>query len=576
MVLRMDPYHFTDSDSNSDFDGFVLQDVDVPGGNDNHSDNERVSAGSASDISLSDISSDDDDDDDDDEVDVEAPRWTNTNFQDTDVPYFTAPTGPAYPGDFNPREATPLQYFQLFMTDELLGIILENTNKYATKRQAEKDVRRERSWSEPLTMPELKAYLGMNILFGIAPLPRYDLYWSKSPYFANAGVNRIMTCKRYERISEYLHVSDPHSEPARGELGYDKLFKVRLILNHCEKTFPLYYRAGEHQSIDEGMIPCKSRIDFLQYMPDKPKKRGVKVFIRCESKSGYMHQFDVYLGAKNADQPKSRHGIYFDLVNSLTKTLRGKNHKVYFDNLYTSIPLLQYLQKHSIYCCGTLRWNRLYQPEEVKRAKVKDKVRGWCTTYQDENNANLTVTAWLDTKLVRFASTISKPDLGVQCMRRQGAMYLHVSQPHVAKQYNDHMGGVDKCDQMRQKYRVGRFAKKNWKYIMWWFISQMIVNAWILYQHSSAVGRSKRYKQLQFRHDIAQLLIGNFTSRQNPIEQQSVPSKHHENVHMGANRPKHCHGHKRLHGKAKETVYGCKECNLHLCKDCHNPFHNKV
>jgi len=49
-------------------------------------------------------------------------------------------------------------------------------------------------------------------------------------------------------------------------------------------------------SIDEAMVKFKGRVFFRQYMPKKPTKWGIKVWMLAESKTGYMSNLDVYLG----------------------------------------------------------------------------------------------------------------------------------------------------------------------------------------------------------------------------------------------------------------------------------------
>ena len=49
----------------------------------------------------------------------------------------------------------------------------------------------------------------------------------------------------------------------------------------------------------------------------------------------------------------------------------------------------------------------------------------------------------------------------------------------------------------------------------------------------------------------------------------------HENVHMNAKWVKRCVFHAKVEANTKkiyETAYGCKLCNVHLCKTCHKPF----
>ena len=60
--------------------------------------------------------------------------------------------------------------------------------------------------------------------------------------------------------------------------------------------------------------------------------------------------FEIYLGKKHTIV--SPRGLYHDVVMSLTKHMRSKNHFVFMDNLYSSVPLFLYLSKHSIYVCS--------------------------------------------------------------------------------------------------------------------------------------------------------------------------------------------------------------------------------
>ena len=135
------------------------------------------------------------------------------------------------------------------------------------------------------------------------------------------------------------------------------------MLKIVQQTFQDYYKPGKEQSIDEGMITYKGRLSFMQYMPAKPIKCGIKVWMRCDSKSAYLHQFNIYLGrGQNLE-----HGLGYDVVMQLCEQLQGKNHHVYFDNLFTSVPLLNELLQHKIYACGTVQQNKRHIPDSVKK-----------------------------------------------------------------------------------------------------------------------------------------------------------------------------------------------------------------
>ena len=55
----------------------------------------------------------------------------------------------------------------------------------------------------------------------------------------------------------------------------------------------------------------------------------------------------------------SKNGLYHDVIFRLCSDLKGSNVKLYFDNLYCSLSVLQDLQKDNIWATGTIRGNRI-------------------------------------------------------------------------------------------------------------------------------------------------------------------------------------------------------------------------
>ena len=79
-----------------------------------------------------------------------------------------------------------------------------------------------------------------------------------------------MTCRRYQKLTQYLHVSDRANEPAQNSADYDKLYKIHPVLNIVQDSFTA--------------------------LPAKTIKRGIKVRMLCDADAAYVHQFEVYLG----------------------------------------------------------------------------------------------------------------------------------------------------------------------------------------------------------------------------------------------------------------------------------------
>ena len=90
-------------------------------------------------------------------------------------------------------------------------------------------------------------------------------------------------------ILRFLH--DSKEQKKHGESGHDHPFKIRPLLEQFCAVFPLYYQPKQHLSIDEMMIGTRCRISFLQYLPKKPTKWGIKVWVLSEAKTGYVLGF---------------------------------------------------------------------------------------------------------------------------------------------------------------------------------------------------------------------------------------------------------------------------------------------
>ena len=97
------------------------------------------------------------------------------------------------------------------------------------------------------------------------------------------------------------------------------------------------------------MIAYKGRTSLKQYMPLKPIKRRIKAWVRADSVSGYMFDFNIYEG-KDDIQGK---GLGYKVVTSLCEELYDKNYWIFFDNFFTSIPLMEDLLERQTFACGT-------------------------------------------------------------------------------------------------------------------------------------------------------------------------------------------------------------------------------
>ena len=67
-------------------------------------------------------------------------------------------------------DMTPLQYFKLFITDDIIDSVVEQTNIYSFQKN-DKSINTDHE--------EIMSLIGMNMKMGISKLPSYKLYWSR-------------------------------------------------------------------------------------------------------------------------------------------------------------------------------------------------------------------------------------------------------------------------------------------------------------------------------------------------------------------------------------------------------------
>jgi hypothetical protein len=98
---------------------------------------------------------------------------------------------------------------------------------------------------------------------------------------------------------------------------------------------------------------------FKQYIPNKPSKYGIKVYVLADSKTFYLVSSKIYTGAiTNAPGLQVRTQAVLDLVPSVSGTSRNFT----TDNYYTSIPLAMELKSLEVTLVGTMKKNKACIP----------------------------------------------------------------------------------------------------------------------------------------------------------------------------------------------------------------------
>ena len=103
--------------------------------------------------------------------------------------------------------------FLQFFTQEVLTRIVRETNRYTA--QGLSAANSNSTWVTDLT--EMKAFLGFMVVIGVNWLPEIRDYWSTDTKLNNAFISSRITCKRFGKISRYLHFLVNTTLPLRDE-----------------------------------------------------------------------------------------------------------------------------------------------------------------------------------------------------------------------------------------------------------------------------------------------------------------------------------------------------------------------
>lgn len=149
-------------------------------------------------------------------------------------------------------------------------------------------------------------------------------------------------------------------------------------------------------------------------------------------------------------------GLGGEVVTDLLKISNNRSeHRVYFDNFFTSYKLLVHLKNEGYFATGTVRENRMPKCPLENSKSIGKKARGTMDSRYDHNN-EISVVRWNDNSVVTVASNFESvlPNVFVKRYDRKERKDISLPQPNMIAQYNKYMGGVDLHDNAVANYRI--------------------------------------------------------------------------------------------------------------------------
>ena len=263
-------------------------------------------------------------------------------------------------------------------------------------------------------------------------------------------------------------------------------------------------------------------------MPRKPIKTGIKVFSLVLS-IGFLYDWHVYRGS--SDPLHGKNSMYKLIHDTLvTPIFNGVGCIMFCDAAFTSIRLFRSLHRRGIYAVGPMNAvkpevgadGNNWPHQSFKKGDTEYLARGWDRTAYSklESGGWIQATVWRDNKFVKLLNTVyimTGMSSVTRWMRAAGG-FVTVSARVVLKQYQKHMGHVDRVDKnvalssirlLRCKLRYHRqlflwlIAAVGFNNVLILFIMLYPLAAELQKQHESSGFGFKHW----FQHELAGVLI---------------------------------------------------------------------
>jgi hypothetical protein len=288
---------------------------------------------------------------------------------------------------------------------------------------------------EKTTPEEIFALITCTLIMSYNRVPKISDYWSQSESLGNRAVQKLMSRDRFLLLHSKLYFNIPEKP-----IGAAKTYYIDEVVSCFKYTFSKSREDSPYQSIDEAMTKFKGRSSLKQFQPLKPTKRGVKKWMRCDAKTGYVYDFNIYAGAENNTDVVGTLGER--VVNKLCSTIRNPNVTICFDRFFTSVKLVDTLP---FACVGTVMTNRKKLPP------IKDKLNKSESLALCSNKGTLVV-KWQYSKEVMLLSNCHKNTIETTQRENRAGEKVVTNCPSAIIFYNKYMGGVDTCDQIAGLY----------------------------------------------------------------------------------------------------------------------------
>ncbi|XP_044570136.1 piggyBac transposable element-derived protein 1-like isoform X2 [Drosophila ananassae] len=232
----------------------------------------------------------------------------------------------------------PIQFFSYLFPKKVFENISNETNLYIHQKEPNANI--------TFTPLDIQQFVGIVLYMSISRLPKCALYWSAS--IGIPTIQNIMSQKTFETIRRHIHFNNNDNNLPLTDSRHDRLFKIRPLIQEINNNFGKVPKE-QFLCVDEQICSTKARSHMKRYNPNKPHKWGYKIYV-LSCNSGFCYKFEIDSGNENVvllNEPDL--GAASNCVVRLAREVpRHQNFRLYFDNYFNSLPLLNKAKKEYI------------------------------------------------------------------------------------------------------------------------------------------------------------------------------------------------------------------------------------
>jgi hypothetical protein len=287
------------------------------------------------------------------------------------------------------RGITPIQAIKFFINDEIIALLVTETNRKALQileRDITRQSRRLSQW-QPTDAYEMHKFLALLMWMGQVRYPSLDWYWAKDNLYTNSFASNIMTKNRFLLLMRLFHFSNDNlATPG------ERFCKISPLIDLLKTSFQQYRTPGSKITVDETMIPFRGQLAFHEFISGRKHKYGIKMLKSCDP-VGYTYNLSIHQGKEAASRAENA-------VFQLCEPYLDQGRVIVTDGYCTSLPLAEKLIDRKTHLLGTVGKNRKHLPKSVVSKKLQ---KG--ETVGRENNKGIVVFKWKDKRDVLMLST---------------------------------------------------------------------------------------------------------------------------------------------------------------------------